>query len=612
VLRHGRPSFFRTGRGGSHTSDTTETVVSLARIWELARRQRRGLAILIGSIFASAVVSSVSPLLYKFTIDEVLPQGEVQVLHYVGASLALLAVADAALSVVKHRTAARLGEAVLTEVRLDVFRNLQQRPLAFHLHSRTGAIASRLTGELMVGHHALTETFYKVLDNVFGVVVPVAFMLALDWRLTLLALAVGPVFIIGTRQIRGRLRRAKADQLTLLGEMSAEVTERFTVGAVVTAAVFGDANRDSRAFRTLTSNLGQAGVSTATFISMFHGAFTLVAASAIATIYWAGGLLTLRGTIPLGTLIAFAAYTLRLYGPMESLAVAREVSVNARLTLGRIFELLDFGGSVSGGPVVLSPSSQGPGSTSPLRNRDVIFDGVWFRYPTSAESTLPSLASGKSGSSIQPEPNWVLRDVTMTLKAGATTGLVGASGQGKTTIGLLLLRLYDPTLGCIRMGEEDLRSLDLRTVRSAIGLVPQESHFFHASLRENLLYSAPDATDATIRRALDVARVAGVVDSLPDGLDTIIGEGGYSLSGGERQRLAIARVVLKDPAVIVLDEATAHLDRESERLVQAAIGEAFCGRTVLVISHHPSALQYADEVYRLDSGSVIRDHDGLP
>lgn len=549
----------------------------------------------------SAIASNLSPILYAVAIDTIIPNGDLVALHLLGLALLALAIIDGAFAVLKYRTAACIGEGLIANLRMAAFCQLQHQPLSFYVHARAGSIASRITSELMTGHQAVTSGYVRIADNFVSIIVPVVFMVALDARLAAFALAVAPLFLFVTKGIRIRLREAKRSQLDLLSRMSSEATQRFDVRGVVTATLYGQSGRDRIRFQELTSSLNEQGVACATWISSFHGIFTLVAAIGIALAYWVGGMLVAQGAISIGTLVAFAGYSVKLYGPLEGMATAREASISAWAALSRVIEVIDRQPGSDTAVLDEVKSVRQNGSVHASSDSNVVFDEVWFRYPSAKEATLASFALGDIDE--QRSGGWVLRGLSVEIMAGQTVGIIGPSGAGKSTMAQMIARLYDPTKGKVCVGGIDLREWGLRDLRRHVGYVPQDPGYLHASIRDNLLYAKPTASPSELGRAIGLASLEEFVGSLPNGIDTVIGDGGWSLSGGERQRLAFARVLLRDPSVVILDEATSHLDAGTEAVLHRTIQAAWSGRTIVIISHRMSVLAGADAIFRLSAST---------
>ncbi|MGH9285284.1 MAG: ABC transporter ATP-binding protein, partial [Acidimicrobiales bacterium] len=473
--------------------------------------------------------------------------------------------------------------------------HIQRMPVAFFTRTQTGALTSRLTTDLTGGHRIFTETMSSVVGTMLGLVVTLGAMFVLSWKLTLTALAIAPLFIVVTRRMRGRLHLLMTDQANTTAALNSQMTERFQVGGAMLVKLFGRSSREVDGFGAKAGQLRDIGVSAAVYSRVFHVFFSMVGAVGIGLVYWVGGRMAVTGSLTLGTLVAFTAYLAQLYVPMTMLAGARVDLAGALVSFQRVFEVLDFAPAIA----------ERPGAVELVEARGrVELDGVWFRYPPAAGVTLTSL-EGEATDAATGEGAWVLRDVSFTIEPGRTVALVGPSGAGKTTIAMLVPRLYDATQGTVRVDGRDVRDLTVASLAAATGMVMQDPHLFHDTIRSNLLYAKPDASEGEMVEAARAARIHDLIASLPDGYGTVVGERGYRLSGGEKQRVAIARLLLKDPAIVVLDEATSHLDSESELAIQAALATALAGRSCLVIAHRLSTVVAADRILVVDGGRVV-------
>jgi ATP-binding cassette subfamily B protein len=523
--------------------------------------------------------------------------------------VAVLALVGAVLSVATRWFSARIGEGLIYDLRTEVYEHVQRQPLAFFTRAQTGSLVSRLNSDVIGAQQAITSTLSSVVSNVIGLVLVLAAMLYLSWLVTVVTLVMMPFFVIPARLVGRRLQRLTRESMQLDAEMGSTMTERFNVAGAMLVKLFGHPEHESRVFAGRAARVRDIGVTTAMYGSTLFIALSLLASMATAVVYGLGGGLVIHGTIQLGTLVALAALLSRLYGPITSLSNVQVDVMTALVSFDRVFEVLDLKPLIAERPgaVALPWAGQGNGagpSTAPA----VEFDHVSFRYPTASEVSLASLES-----IALPAPERatatqdVLRDVSFTAPAGQLTALVGPSGAGKTTITHLVSRLYDPRAGVVRIGGHDIADLTLDSLHGAVGVVTQDAHMFHDTIRANLAYARPSATEAELIEACRAAQIWGLIQTLPDGLDTVVGDRGYRLSGGEKQRLAIARLLLKGPAVVVLDEATAHLDSESEVAVQHALKTALSGRTSLVIAHRLSTIREADQILVIDAGQ-IREH----
>jgi len=469
-----------------------------------------------------------------------------------------------------------------------------RQPIAFFTRAQTGSLVSRLNNDVVGAQQAFTSVLSNVVSNVVSVVLVVGAMVALSWQLTLGSLLLVPLFLIPAKLMGRRLASLAHRQMTLNADMGTRMTERFNVAGALLVKLFGTPSREEAEYSDRAGRVRDIGVQIALNRTVFMAALTLVAALATAMIYGFGGVMAVNGSLSVGTLLALAALLARLYGPLTSLSNVRVDIMTALISFERVFEVLDLE------PLVKERPNAVPLPTGPL---GVELDHVSFRYPSADEVSLASLESVASGD--RRGSGDVLHDVTVSAPAGHLVALVGPSGAGKTTLTSLVSRLYDPSEGAVRIGGTDLRDVTMTSLRDRVGVVTQEAHLFHDTIRANLLYARPDATDDQIQAALRAAQISQLVDELPEGLDTVVGDRGHRLSGGEKQRLAIARLLLKAPDVVVLDEATAHLDSESEVAVQRALDAALEGRTSIVIAHRLSTIRQADLIVVLEHGRVV-------
>ena len=567
----------------------------LVRVWQFARRYRRKIAALLALIVVSAVLGAIPPLLYRAVIDHAIGERRFGLLNVLCLAILLIAFANTVGQVVARWFVSHIGEGIIFDLRVALFDHIQRMPISFFTRSQTGAVTSRLTNDLQGGHRIFTETLTSMASTVLGLAVTLVAMFILEWRLTLLALIIAPLFIVVTRRMRGHLHKLMAQQMDANAGMNAQMTERFQVGGALLMKLFGQPRRETAGFSDKAGRLRDVGIETAVYSRVFHGMFGLVAAVGIGLVYWAGGHMAIDGSVTLGTIVAFTAYLTQLYGPMTMLAGARVDLAGAVVSFQRVFEVLDFPSAIAereGAEELRDPTGRAELSE------------VWFRYPRAADVTIASL-EGEHTDSGYDERAWVLKDVSFCIEPGQSVALVGPSGAGKTTIAMLLPRIYDATAGTVLVEGHDVRDVSIESLTAAVGVVLQDSHLFHDTIRHNLLYARPDATEAEMIEVARAARIHDLVASLPDGYDTLVGERGHRLSGGEKQRVAIARLLLKDPALVILDEATAHLDSESELLIQNALAEALSGRSSLVIAHRLSTVVAADQILVVDQGRIV-------
>ena len=565
------------------------------RVAGYARGYRRTIAIFLVLVVLDAAMVVASPLLLKHIVDDGVVPRDRSVVVGLSLAVAAVAVASAGITIVQRWLSARLGEGLIFDLRSDVFAHVLAQPVAFFTRAQTGALVTRINSDVVGAQQAFTTTLSTVVSNAVSLVVLLVAMTALSWQLTLAALVLVPLFLLPTRFLGRRLAGLTREQMTLNAELGARMTERFNVAGALLVKLFGRPDEESRQYDARAARVRDIGVSIATQRSMFLVALTLVASLATALVYGLGGVLAVDGAMTVGTLLALAALLGRLYAPLTALSNVRVDVMAALVSFERVFEVLDLPPLVQERP---EPRALPPG---PL---GVSFDGVSFAYPDADAVSLESLEATVTGD--RRGGDAVLRDLTLDVAPGSLVALVGRSGAGKTTLTNLVPRLFDPTSGAVRIGGLDLREASFASLRSRVGAVTQEAHMFHDTVRANLRYARPDADDADLEAALRAAHVWALVERLPEGLDTVVGDRGHRLSGGEKQRLALARLLLKAPDVVVLDEATAHLDSESEAAVQAALANALAGRTSFVIAHRLSTIREADLIVVLDRGRIVQ------
>ncbi|TCC57558.1 ABC transporter ATP-binding protein [Kribbella pittospori] len=570
------------------------TAGTLRRIMTFARPYRGFLAVFLVLVAFDAGTGAVTPLLFRAIIDRGIVPGHAQVVVWLSLVVALLAIANSAITLAERWFSSRIGEGLVYDLRTAVFDHVQQMPVAFFSRTQTGALIQRLNGDVLGAQQAFTSTLSNVVSNVLSVVLVLGAMFVMSWQITLLALILLPLFVLPARLIAGRLREATAETYRLNATMAQTMTERFNVAGAVLAKVFGRTQDSSRDFAGKAAQVRDIGVTTSMYAGVFRVSLTLVAALAVALVYGVGGVFAVEGALGIGTVVALTAYLTRLYGPLTALSNLQVDVMTTLVSFERVLEVLDLP------PMVADhkDAKELPSTVEP----SIEFDHVSFHYPSAAEVSLASLESVATLSAETGDE--VLKDVSFTVEPGQMVAVVGPSGAGKTTLSSLVSRMYDVTDGAILVGGRDVREVTQSSLRSVIGVVTQDSHMYHDTIRANLLLARPEATEAELRTALEAAQIATLVNSLPDGLDTVVGDRGYRLSGGERQRLAIARLLLKSPSIVILDEATAHLDSESEAAVQAALANALVGRTSLVIAHRLSTIRNADVILVLDEGRI--------
>ncbi|MDF1489281.1 ABC transporter ATP-binding protein [Tessaracoccus caeni] len=550
------------------------------------------LIFLVVVVVASAL--SVAPLLlFQRIIDDGVLAGDTRLIVTLSLAVAGMAVVNAGLGVVERWCSARIGEGLILRLRTQIYDHVQRMPIAFFSRSNTGKLVSRLQSDVTGAQQAFTSTLSSVVSNGITVALVLGSMLVLSWPLTLAALVLLPLFMIPARLVGVRLAGLTKDRMQANAEMSATMTERFSVSGALLVKLFGTPEKELERFTAQASEVADGGVKIAMTTRVYMTAMTLVSALATAMFYGFGGVAAVREQLTVGTLTALVALLARLYGPLMQLVSLRVDVMTALVSFERVFEILDLPHAIKDAPD--AHPIDGPAT--------VEFRDVWFTYPPASAVSLASLGPGSVTHESPSEP--VLRGISFRADAGQTVALVGASGAGKTTITHLLARIYDADSGAVLIGGADVRRATLASLRDHVGYVTQDAHLFHDTIGANLRYARPDATDDQLWAALEDAQVAGVVRRLPDGLDTVVGDRGYRLSGGERQRVAIARLLLKATPILVLDEATAHLDSESEVLVQRALDAAAVGRTVVVIAHRLSTVRKADQILVVESGRVI-------
>ena len=568
---------------------------TLSRVIGYARPYKLMVTALLINLAVDAVLVVVQPLLIRHVIDSGLGTADKAIVITGSLLLGLVGVLDTLLGISGRYFSSRIGEGLIYDLRTEVFRHVQDQSLAFFTRTQTGALVSRLNGDVLGAQQAFTSTLTNVVGNLVSLVAILVAMMALSWQITLVSLALVPLFLVPARLIGGRIAGLTRDQFNLNAEMSTTMTERFNVAGATLVKLYGDVPTEARAFAAKAARVRDTGVRIALSNRVFFSMLSVVAAIATAFAYGFGGVAAISGTLTVGTLLAIVSLLGRLYGPLTGLANVRVDVMTALVSFERVFEVLDL-------PSLVRDRE----TTVPVPNGslDIVFDHVTFRYPQASEVSLASLESIAKADTVA-EHSEVLHDVSFRIPAGQLVALVGPSGAGKTTTSTLLPRLYDVSEGAIRVGGVDVRDFAQTDLRAAIGVVSQEAHLFHDTIRANLLYARPTATDTELIEALAQAQLGDLFANLTNGLDTVVGDRGHRLSGGEKQRMAIARVFLKQPRIIVLDEATAHLDSESEVAVQRALTLALQGRTAMVIAHRLSTIRQADAIVVLEDGRVV-------
>lgn len=582
--------------------DVTLAEGTSRRVWAFARPYRTTIAVFLAAILVAALLALVPPLVVRAILDDAIPDGDRGLILWLAGLAVLSALADAGLQILQRWCSASIGEGLIADLRIALYAKVQRLPIAFFTRTPTGAITSRLTNDVVGAQSALTSTLGSVVSNVIVLITTLVTMLALEWRLTVLSLVVLPLFIVPAKRVGRRLQSISRQQMAHNATMNTQMTERFNVSGALLVKLFGDERRELDTFSTQADAVRSAGVRAAMLGRVFFVALGLVAAVGTAAIYGLGALLVVDGDITSGTLVALAALVTRVYQPLTGLTNARVDLMTSMVSFERVFEVLD----------APEPIVDRPGAVDLVDcTGRVTLDSVVFRYPAAAASAVATMEQ-QAIPGADPDRD-VLTGMSLDIAPGETVAIVGASGAGKSTMVSLIPRLYDVTSGSVKVDGADVRDLTLTSLRAAIGVVAQDPHLFHTSIADNLRFARPSATDAELVEACRAARIHDTIAALPDGYDTVVGERGYRLSGGEKQRLAIARLLLKDPAIMILDEATSHLDNDNEAHVQAALDAALHGRTAIVIAHRLTTVRSADRIAVLDGGRIaeIGTHDEL-
>lgn len=600
----------------SSLADKTVTAATRRRVWEFARRWRGWISAFMVTTIAATFLGLVAPLVIREIFDSAIAEGDGGYLNVLFGVLIAAALGEALLALLARRLSSGIGEGLIFDLRLGLFDHVQRMPLSFFTRTQTGTLVSRLNNDVIGAQRAFTGTLGTVVSNVITLGATLVTMFWLEWRLTLLAVVILPVFVLPARRVGKGLQAITREGMNLNASMNNTMTERFNVAGALLVKLFGRHDDEAADFADRAGRVRDIGIRSALYSQIFLIALTLVGAVGTALIYWLGGHLAIDGSLSAGTLVALGLYTVRIYVPLTSLSNARVDVMSAFVSFERVFEVLD-----SPNPIT------DRGDARELRRPEgrVEFRGVRFAYPVAdtapqslkaAEDSTKAAAAPEAkpdDAAARAEPVEVLSGIDLSIDAGQMVALVGPSGSGKTTLVSLVPRLYDVTAGAVLVDGADVRHLTQASLRAAIGTVTQDPHLFHDTAAANLRYAKPGASDEQLAQACRAARIHDVIAALPDGYDTVVGERGYRLSGGEKQRLAIARMLLKAPAIVILDEATSHLDTENEALVQEALTEALRGRTSLVVAHRLSTIVDADLIVVLDDG-VIKEsgsHDQL-
>jgi ATP-binding cassette subfamily B protein len=566
------------------------------RVLGFARPFRRDIIVFLGTVVLAAMIGVATPIIAGRVVDAITggAADAGRTVLMLAAAFGGLAIVDALLQLAQRWYSARIGEGIILDLRAGVYDHVQRMPLQFFTRTQTGALVSRLNNDVLGAQRAFTSTLSGVVSNLIQLVLTAAVMFALSWQITALSLVLLPAFILPARRVGRRLAEITRESYNLDAKLNNTMTERFAVGGALLVKLFGRPDEEAARFRDRASRVRDIGIRQAMYARTFFVAMLLVALLAQALTYGLGGWFAVNGQLSAGTVVTLALLLTRLYGPLTELANVRVDVMSALVSFDRVFEVLDLAPAIAESPAAV-PLPGGPGR--------VEFRDVGFRYPSAAEVSLASLEDVAVLDRTVTEP--VLRGVSFVVEPGQLVALVGPSGAGKSTTSMLVGRVYDVTSGVVLVDGVDVRDATLGSLRDAVGVVTQDAHLFHETLAENLRYARPEATDAQLWDALAQAQIADLIRSLPDGLDTVVGERGYRFSGGEKQRIAIARLLLKAPSIVILDEATAHLDSESEAAVQRALATALTGRTALVIAHRLSTVRNADQILVLDGGRIV-------
>ena len=567
----------------------------LRRVMGLAQPYRKHLIGFLITVFAAAGVAVLPPLLFRALLDDAVPNSNTQLVTLLALGAVGLAIAGAGLSLLQRWYSAHIGESMIYDLRISMFDHVQRLPISFFTRAQTGSLMSRMNNDVIGAQQAVTGTLGTVVSNTITIIITLAVMFSLEWRLTLMTLIVLPAFIIPARRIGRKLQSSTREGMQLNASMNNTAAERFNVSGALVVKLFGNHDLETELFSNRALRVRDIGIKTAMYSRVLFVALGFVAAVGTAVVYYVGGRLVIEDVISLGTIAALVIYVGQIYQPLTQLTNARVDVMTALVSFERVFEILDFPALVDDEPDAL-PLAKPKG--------EIKFTNVWFRHPAASVASLASLEEGDLEISDEPSP-WILHGVSFSVAPGEIVALVGPSGAGKTSTALLVPRIADVNDGSVSVDGHDVRSLTLGSLRDSVGVVMQDPHLFHESIAENLRYARPGASDRDLAEACRAANIYDLITSLPEGFATIVGERGYRMSGGEKQRLAIARMLLKDPAIVILDEATAHLDSESEQEIQVALANALADRTALVIAHRLSTIVNADRIIVLDEGRVV-------
>jgi len=574
----------------------------LRRVLRYARPYRLQLALVLGTVVVISLLSLLPPLLMRALIDDAIPDADLRMVTLLGLAMVAIPLVNGVVGVAQRWASASMGEGIIYDLRRELFGHLQSMSLSFFTNTKTGELMSRLNNDVVGAQQFVGSTFVTLAANLFTVAATLIIMLGLEWRLTVLAISILPLFIIASRQVGKRLRVVRRRQLEENAQMNSVMQETLSVSGALLVKLFGRSADEQSRFDGRAAAVRDLGVRQATIGRWFFMALGVVSAIGTALVFWFGAVMVINGSLTVGTIVALSAYLAALYGPLSALSNARVEFATSLVSFERVFEVLDQPTEVA--------ERRDPAALDDVRGA-VQFDDVWFSYGEGSEG-LESVRrygwGGMTGGDATSRPSrdgWALEAVSFAVAPGETVALVGPSGAGKTTMTYLVPRLYDATRGTVRLDGRDVRDLAFDSIAQAIGVVTQESYLFHDTIEANLRYARPDAGHEEIVAACEAANIAAFFASLPEGYDTMVGERGYRLSGGEKQRVAIARVLLKDPAILILDEATSHLDAQSEQLIQEALDRVMEGRTSLVIAHRLSTILNADRIFVVDGGTIV-------
>jgi len=604
---------FHAMRGFTRDPSVTQQKLkpgTVRRIASYARPYRLDLVIFLLAAALDAVVTVAYPLLLAVVIDDGILRHRLNLVLWVAGAVAGLAVFDAFLSVVQRYFTSRVGEGLIYDLRTQVFAHVQRQPIAFFTRAQTGSLVSRLNSDVIGAQQALTSTLSSVVSSVLQLILVLVAMCLISWQVTVVTLVLIPLFLWPARRVGRRLQKMTRESMQLDAQMGSTMTERFNVAGAMLSKLYGRPKDELGLFSDRAGRVRDIGVLTAIWGSALVTGLGLLAMMSTSVVYGLGGWLVIKGAVQIGGLVALAQLLTRLYGPITSLSNVQVNVMTALVSFDRVFEVLDLEPLIADSPDAVPLPAAGQAAANGhgrvAAAPDVEFDDVSFRYPAASEVSLASLESIALPAPEHAGPGTqALTDVSFTAPAGKLTALVGPSGAGKTTITHLVARMYDPTSGVVRIGGTDIRAVTLDSLHEVVGVVTQDAHLYHDTIRANLLFARPSATEEELILACQAAQIWDLVANLPDGLDTVVGDRGYRLSGGEKQRMAIARLLLKAPSVVVLDEATAHLDSESEAAVQRALKTALAGRTSLVIAHRLSTIIQADQILVVEAGRVV-------